>query len=64
MIIGGQAVLIYGEPRITRDIDITLGVYIDRHPEIKLIVKKLNLKHLVENLENFVEETIVLPAIE
>ena len=26
MIIGGQAVLIYGEFRLTRDIDITLGV--------------------------------------
>ena len=26
MIIGGQAVLIYGEPRLTRDIDVTLGV--------------------------------------
>lgn len=25
MIIGGQAVLIYGEPRLTKDIDITLG---------------------------------------
>ena len=26
MVIGGQAVLLYGEPRLTRDIDITLGV--------------------------------------
>lgn len=25
MIIGGQALLIYGEPRLTKDIDITLG---------------------------------------
>ncbi|MDT8395705.1 MAG: hypothetical protein RRA32_04540 [bacterium] len=25
MIIGGQAVLLYGEPRLTRDIDVTLG---------------------------------------
>jgi len=30
MIIGGQAVLLHGEPRLTRDIDITLGVNIDR----------------------------------
>ena len=29
MLIGGKAVLIYGEPRLTRDIDITLGVNID-----------------------------------
>ena len=26
MVIGGQAVLLYGEPRLTRDIDITLGL--------------------------------------
>jgi len=29
MIIGGQVVLLYGEPRLTRDIDITPGVNID-----------------------------------
>ncbi len=26
MVIGGQAVLLYGEPRLTEDIDITLGL--------------------------------------
>jgi len=25
MLIGGQAVLLYGEPRLTRDVDVTLG---------------------------------------
>jgi len=30
MVIGGQAVLLYGEPRLTKDIDITLGIPIDR----------------------------------
>jgi hypothetical protein len=29
MVIGGQAVLLYGEPRLTRDIVITLGIGID-----------------------------------
>jgi hypothetical protein len=29
-VIGGQAVLVYGEPRLTRDIDITLGVSTER----------------------------------
>ena len=29
MVIGGQAVLLYGEPRLTKDIDITLGIGID-----------------------------------
>ena len=26
MVIGGQAVLVHGQPRLTQDIDITLGV--------------------------------------
>lgn len=30
MVIGGQAVLLHGEPRLTRDIDVTLGVSLDR----------------------------------
>ena len=30
MIIGGQAVLLYGTPRLTRDIDITLGISTDK----------------------------------
>ena len=29
MVIGGQAVLVYGEPRLTKDIDITLGINVD-----------------------------------
>jgi hypothetical protein len=34
MVIGGQAVLLYGEPRLTRDIDITLGVGPERWREL------------------------------
>lgn len=26
MVIGGQALLVYGEPRFTKDIDVTLGL--------------------------------------
>lgn len=63
IIIGGQAVLIYGEPRLTRDIDITLGIDIDRLNDILSIVKKLNLKILTEDVVNFVKETMVLPVL-
>ncbi|NLF09683.1 MAG: nucleotidyltransferase family protein, partial [Pirellulaceae bacterium] len=34
MIFGGQAVLLYGEPRLTRDIDISLGVDTSRSPAL------------------------------
>ncbi|MGB9004685.1 MAG: nucleotidyl transferase AbiEii/AbiGii toxin family protein [Candidatus Aminicenantales bacterium] len=63
MVIGGQAVLVYGEPRLTKDIDITLGLGIEGLAKIINLVKKLNLKPLVSNIETFVKETMVLPVI-
>jgi predicted nucleotidyltransferase len=62
MVIGGQAVLIYGEPRLTKDIDITLGVGVSKLNEINSIVEKLNLKILVD--EKFVQKTMVLLVID
>lgn len=64
MIIGGQAVLVYGRPRLTRDIDITLGVDTDRFDSIEGVCKKLKLRILVENPEDFARDTKVLPAEE
>jgi hypothetical protein len=53
MVIGGQAVLLYGEPRLTKDIDLTLGIGIDGLKDINSIIQKLNLKALVN--EGFVQ---------
>jgi len=64
MIIGGQAVLLYGTPRLTRDIDITLGVDTDKFLLIEGMCKKLRLKILPENPEDFARQTKVLPAEE
>jgi predicted nucleotidyltransferase len=64
MIIGGQAVLVYGEPRLTRDIDITLGVDVDRLTDILSIAQEASLKSLPDKIETFVKETMVLPAID
>lgn len=64
MVIGGQAVLLYGEPRLTRDIDITLGVGVEELGRIEKIVHKAGLKVLVENIDEFVERTMVLPAMD
>jgi hypothetical protein len=64
MVIGGQAVLLYGEPRLTKDIDITLGVGIDHLGEMKALVDRLGLKYLTQDVEAFVKETMVLPVIE
>jgi len=64
MIIGGQAVLLYGTPRLTRDIDITLGVDTDKFLLVENICRKLGLKILPEDPEDFARETKVLPAEE
>jgi len=62
MIIGGQAVLLYGEPRLTRDIDVTLGVDVNALPELIEISKKLNLTPLPLDIAKFVEQTMVFPV--
>ena len=64
MIIGGQAVLLYGEPRLTRDIDITLGVNTDRLNQFLTILQEIPLKPIPEDIESFVKQTMVLPALE
>jgi predicted nucleotidyltransferase len=63
MIIGGQAVLLYGEPRLTRDIDITLGVNIDRLDDILTIIQASSLKPLPKDISSFVKKTMVLPTL-
>lgn len=64
MIIGGQAMLLYGEPRLTKDIDITLGIGIEEQKKIIQLVNSLKLKILVDDIEEFVKKTMVLPVIE
>ena len=62
MVIGGQAVLVHGEPRLTTDIDITLGVGIDRFNDIFRLTKKLEFLPVPRNPESFAQKTFVFPA--
>ena len=62
MVIGGQAVLLYGRPRLTRDIDITLGVDSDQFEIIAGVCKELDLKILPVEPKVFAAQTKVLPA--
>jgi predicted nucleotidyltransferase len=64
MLIGGQAVLLYGDPRATKDIDVTLGIGPDGLHDIIKIVKDLNWKVLVEDPQAFVAKTLVLPCLD
>lgn len=61
MVIGGQAVLLYGEPRLTRDVDLTLGVAPDRLADVLAVAEAAGLQPLVDP-EPFVAETLVLPC--
>jgi hypothetical protein len=63
MVIGGQAVLLYGEPRLTRDIDVTLGVGTDRLNSVLALLGEIPLRPLPPDLEVFVGRTMVLPAL-
>ncbi len=64
MIIGGQAVLIYGEPRLTRDIDVTLGVGPERLADLLAFAEASAWRLLVETPQEFVQTTLVLPCLE
>jgi len=64
MVIGGQAVLIHGEPRLTRDIDITLGAGPDQVGEVLDIVRNWGWRVLVDDPLDFVQRTMVLPCLE
>ena len=63
MIIGGQAVLLYGEPRLTKDIDVTLGIGSEGLDQVMQSVENLKFKILVPEAEDFVGETMVLPTL-
>ena len=64
MIIGGQALLLYGEPRLTKDIEATLGIEPGQVDLLIGVLDSLNLKPLVENVRDFVTQTWVVPALE
>ena len=64
MIIGGQAVLLYGEPRLTRDVDVTVGLTSHDVHQVLQVVHRVALRLLVQDVENFVQRTWVLPALD
>lgn len=61
MVMGGQAVVIYGKPRFTQDIDITVGLSIDEFKKVQDALSKA-FRVLPENVEEFIQQTWVLPV--
>ncbi len=64
MVIGGQAVLIHGEPRFTKDIDITMEITPQKLQQVMEVVENLGLKILVKDVEKFVKDAWVLPTLD
>ena len=62
MVIGGQAVLLHGEPRLTRDIDITVGVDATELKKVRDAVEPIGLIPVGTDVETFVRTTNVLPV--
>jgi len=64
MVIGGQAVQLYGEPRMTKDIGVTLGLDATGLDRVTALCRSVGLRVLVSDPAQFVQDTMVLPAIE
>ncbi|MBN2578022.1 MAG: nucleotidyltransferase [Pirellulales bacterium] len=64
MIIGGQAVLYYGEPRFTRDIDVTVGLGSAEAEPVLAMIAAQGWRVLADNPRQFLAETMVLPVVD
>jgi hypothetical protein len=61
MVIGGYAAILYGEPRLTRDIDIAVGVGPDRLADLLAIVREAGLVP-AQGAEDLAVRNYVLPC--
>jgi predicted nucleotidyltransferase len=64
MLIGGQAVLVHGEPRLTQDVDLTLAASPERLDDVLAVCAAAGLSPLPHDAVAFVRDTFVLPAAE
>lgn len=64
MMVGGQAVLLHGAPRLTHDIDLTLGVGPDDIQGTLDMCQALGLRVLARDPVQFARETFVCPAVD
>src|SRR5687768_11342892 len=62
MLVGGQAVLLHGEPRLTQAVDVTLGASPARLDDALVACREAGLSPLPEDVAAFVRDTFVLPA--
>lgn len=61
MVIGGQAVLVHGEPRLTRDIDITLDATLGDLARVQSMIEDVGLGLLVD-IDKFPAQSRLVPC--
>lgn len=54
--------LYYGEPRLTKDIDITLGITVEEIAQVLKIIKSLKLRTITKQPLVFARRTMILPV--
>lgn len=64
MLIGGQAVLLHGEPRLTHDIDVTLAAAPSRLNSVLAACADAGIEPLPSDIDAFVRDTFVLPCVD
>ncbi len=64
MVIGGQAVIFHGEPRLTRDIDVTLSSGPEEIHHVLEAIRDAGLDVLIDDAEGFACETMVVPCVD
>jgi hypothetical protein len=62
IVIGGQAVLLHGEPRLTQDIDLTVALSPEDLPKVLNATAAAGLEPLLPDSAAFVRQTFVLPV--
>ena len=60
-LLGGIAVSIYSEPRMTRDIDINIALNMEDTAEFLKKARKYGFRPIPPNINKFVKETAVIP---
>lgn len=61
---GAQAVLAYGRPRLTADLDVTVDVRLESWQELEVLLLEAGFSPRVDDLQTFVERTRVLPLVD
>jgi hypothetical protein len=61
MVVGGQAVLLHGEARLTKDVDVTLAAGLEHLDQVVSLARAARLEPLVDP-ESFTRRTLVLPC--